>query len=98
MKQKAMAQLLLIRRFPLSLSSVCVVLPRPPPPSPGGAGPVWPDAWGPAGQVEATTSDIFRNLQWGQCDWLCCVHKGTKGTKRHFIMSYITIGPHCPQR
>lgn len=83
--------------FPLSLSSVCVVLPRAPPPSSGGAGPVWPDAWGPAGQVEATTSDIFRNLQWGQCDWLCCLHKGTKGTTRHFIMSRITVGPHCPR-
>lgn len=77
--------------FSLSLSSVRVALPRAPSPSPGGAGPVWSDAWGPAGQMEATASDIFRNLQRGQCDWLCCVHKGTKGTRRHFIMFYISL-------
>lgn len=44
------------------------------------------DAWGPAGQMETATSDIFGNLQWGQCDWLLRVHKGTKGTMRHSIM------------
>lgn len=76
--------------FPLSLSSVCIVLPRAPSPSPGGAGPVWSDARGPAGQMEAAASDVFRNLQRGQCDWLCRVHKRTKGTTRQFITSYIT--------
>lgn len=87
-----MVQPLLIFLFFLSLSSVCVVLPRAPSSSPGGAGPVWSDTRGPAGQMEAAASDVFRNLQRGQCDWLCCVHKRTKGTTRQFIMPYITVG------
>lgn len=37
------------------------------------------DTRGLAGQMEAATSDVFRNIQWRQCNWLCCVHKGTKG-------------------
>lgn len=61
---------------------------RAPSPSPGGAGPWWPVARVPAGQMEATTFDIFRNLKWCQCDWLRSVYKGTKGTTGHFIMSY----------
>lgn len=48
---------------------------------------MWPVARVPAGQMEATTFDIFRNLKWCQCDWLRCVYKGTKGTTGHFIMS-----------
>lgn len=52
---------------------------RAPSPSPGGAGPVWSDAGDPAGQMEAATSDVFRNLQRGQCDWLRRVHKGPEG-------------------
>lgn len=80
-KQAEMLQPLLSCLFFLSLSSVCVVLPRAPSPSPGGAGPVRSDARGPAGQMEAAASDVFRNLQRGQRDWLRRVHKGTKGTE-----------------
>lgn len=77
-----MAVMVVELSFFLSLPSVCVVLPRAPSCSPGGAGPVWSDARDPAGQMEAATSDVFRNLQRGQCARLCCMHKGTKGTKR----------------
>lgn len=69
------------------IQCVCVLLPRASSPTPGGAGPVWSDTRGLAGQMEASTSDIFRNIQWGQCNRICCMHKGTKGTRRHFILS-----------
>lgn len=83
--------------FFLSLSSVCVVFPRAPSSPPGGAGPMWSDSWCPAGQMEAATPDTFRNLQWGQCDWLCCVHKGTKGTKCQTRHSFnIVLKSSCP--
>lgn len=70
---------------------MCVVFPRAPSPSPGGAGPVWSDARGPAGQMEAAASDVFRNVQRGQRDRLRRVHKGTKGTKRHNKSFYLQL-------
>lgn len=51
-----------------------------------------PDPRGPAGQVEAAASDIFRNVQRRQCDRLCCVHKGTKGVVNS------ALGLHHPSR
>ena len=66
-----------------------MLLPRTPSAPPGSAGPVRSVTRVPAGQMEAATFDIFRNLKWCQCDWLRCVYKRAKGT-RVFIMAYIS--------
>lgn len=42
---------------------------------------MWSDAGFPAGQMEAAAPDAFRDLQWGQCDRLCCLHKGPKDSR-----------------
>lgn len=69
-----------------SFYTMYMLVPRAPSPSPGGAGPVRSVTRVPAGQMEATTFDIFRNLKRCQCDWLRCVYKRAKGTRYYYFI------------